>query len=178
MATLQGPGGVVVVVTCKPDWTPCEKKQAKAKAAHLQSKTKLKIQRGAAYDTARARGDYCAAKFREDSWKLATSDGPVKWRKSNRIRPQGNEFADSCQASELMESDDPVAKAKTWQADHKQEVKLGGPPEGPFWLISQRVNGSFGSQLKNEVESLEAQAAAQGKPPPDEIDDVELKGCD
>ena len=127
-----------VVLTCKDGFTPCQKKQMKAKAAEMDKIAKKSggLTALGREDLTREEGDAWAAKFARD-WDNPNAKG---WPSYSDPSTQKKLFYDKC-----AETDDPLG-AKM-QADHRLELQLMGDPRGPFKWLDGKVNGSSGSQI-------------------------------
>jgi hypothetical protein len=139
------PSTGVIVLTCEEGWNDCQKKQMKAKAAKMNAVAKkrggLKTRRTAG--KLRDRADAWAAKFAQDWKKLNPNESArtLRWPDSSNPSKQKTHFYHDC-----AKTDDPLGA--NMQADHVQEVQLGGGVRGPFLWLDGEVNGASGRQIK------------------------------
>lgn len=136
----QAPTGVgIIVLECEDGWTPCQKKQMKAKASAMDKLAKPKqgglSTRGTSQLRKRAKG--WQAKYARD-WNKSNPKG---WWPSQNPANQPSQFYDDC-----AKTDDPLGAGM--EADHIQELQLGGHVAGPFRWLDGEVNGSSGRQIK------------------------------
>ncbi len=154
--TIQEPGLITFVIECDPDWTPCEKAQARAKAEKLNQH--CPVTRDPGYGSAkRARGDAAAAAWRATFNALRAGNPPPQTSllgNDPNNTPNGgtdSDFMDPCMKDELNELE-PAAQQEyiaNCQPDHILELQFtGGQPAGPMAFMSGRVNGSLGGQLR------------------------------
>ena len=134
---LQAPLPMVMVLTCEDDWTDCQKRQMQAKAAKMDS---IAQKKGGL--TTRGTKKLSAAKT---SWQAKfardwNNPDPKGWPEFYNPKMQETHFYDDC-----AKTDDPLAKGM--QADHVQEVQLGGSVKGPFLWLDKDVNGASGRQI-------------------------------
>ena len=146
----QAPTSVgVIVLTCEPGWSPCQKKQMKAKAAKLDAVAKQNKARGRnTYQDgkptlARKNGNGWAAKFARD-WDKPAPEG---WPDSSNPAKQSEHFYDPC-----AKTDDPLGA--NMEADHIHEMQLGGRAQGPFLWLNREVNGASGRQIKEQRKTM------------------------
>jgi len=136
----QAPTGVgVIVLECEEGWTPCQKKQMKAKAAAMDDIAKAKgglSTRPTSQIRALAKG--WQGKYARD-WNKSN---PTGWTQATNPANQSTQFYDDC-----AKTDDP--QGAHMEADHIQEVQLGGHIAGPFRWLDRDVNGSSGRQIKS-----------------------------
>ena len=130
----------VVTLRCEDDWTPCQKKQMKAKAAKMDAVAKAKgaLATRPTAGLIRKNADSWAAKFGRD-WN---NPNPKSWPSFSDPSKQESHFYDGC-----AKTDDPLGD--NMQADHVQEVQLGGNVKGPFLWLDADVNQASGRQIKS-----------------------------
>jgi uncharacterized Zn-binding protein involved in type VI secretion len=137
----QAPSGVgIIVLECESGWTDCQKKQMKAKAAKMDAAAKAKGSLTARSTAGRLRqnANGWAAKFARD-WNKPSPSG---WPPASNPASQSSHFYDDC-----AKTTDPLGAGM--QADHVQEVQLGGRVAGPFLWLDGAVNGASGRQIKS-----------------------------
>jgi hypothetical protein len=137
----QAPAGVgIIVLECEDGWTPCQKAQMKGKAAAMDQAAKTSkggLQTRSTSKLRRAAKGW-QAKYARD-WN---NPSPSGWTVASRNPAnQPTQFYDDC-----AKTDDPLGAGM--QADHIQEVQLGGNVGGPFRWLDGTVNGSSGNQIK------------------------------
>jgi len=128
----------IIVLECEPGWSDCQKKQMKGKAAAMDAVAKQKgplPTRGTKDLRDIAAG--WQKKYARD-WRKAAPKG---WPPSRNPANQPTQFYDDCAATT-----DPLGNGM--EADHIQEVQLGGNVGGPFRWLDREVNGSSGRQIK------------------------------
>ncbi len=169
-----------VILTCDPNWNDCQKKQAKAKAAHMNSCCPAKVRKGVSASdpvlevSIRDTAMDMQAAFRREFKQAMAGKTP---RRSALLPPQekyhpkadGSSLADDCQKDELESAKSKSAKdgvMKDWDADHKLDLQLGGRMAGPMWMLDASVNRSFGSQVDKQTQSAT------------EVTSVTTSGCD
>lgn len=130
----------VIVLECKSDWTPCQKKQMQAKAAKMDAEAKARggLSTRSTAGRIRKAADSWAAKFARD-WKKSN---PTGWPQFSDPSSQDTHFYDDC-----AKTDDPLGN--DMQADHMVEVQLGGHVKGPFLWLDAAVNGASGRQIRS-----------------------------
>lgn len=136
----QAPTGVgIIVLTCESGWTPCQKKQMRAKAARMDAAAKQKGGLGTRGTAGRLRkaANSWAAKFARD-WN---NPSPSGWPPFSDPASQQSHFYDDC-----AQTNDPLGN--NMEADHVQEVQLGGNVKGPFLWLDGEVNGASGRQIR------------------------------
>ncbi len=128
----------VIVLKCDSTWTPCQKKQMKAKAAKMDAIAKKKggLQTRSTSALASKKASW-QAKFHRD-WN---KPNPTGWPAFSDPSKQGSHFYDDC-----AKTADP--KAAKMQADHVQEAQTFGHVAGPFLWLDAAVNTSSGRQIK------------------------------
>lgn len=178
MPTIQRAGKITLVIFCDPDWTPCQKAQARAKAADLNHQAgKNALTRDPNYGAATE-----AAKQRAQT---------VWTREFNRVRATGNvqphaelgtkqnnypsgfeeDFTDPCMEQEMVNGQVPTHQdssgrtVSNWAADHRTECVAGGSTQGPMKMLDSSVNSSFGPAVAAAVTAGPVHA-------------VEVQGCD
>jgi hypothetical protein len=177
MPTIQQPGKVTFVIFCDPNWTDCQKAQARAKKDHLNQS--CPVSRDPAYHTPNADGvtkrelgNAAAA-----AWRTQFQNGGPGGGDSAALGNDPNNYAygtqydlmDPCMEDEMDDGQVPRDSqgVSRWQVDHCVDIQFGGAsPQGPLKMLDQAVNGSFGSQMRA--------AGADGNP----VDAFELEGCD
>lgn len=173
MTTLQRPSGAIaLIIECHSDWTPCQKKQAKAKAADLNHQCPLKHDTSYGPATERAKANAQAA------WTRAFNDvranNPVYMHPSLGSNPNNypsgdvHDFTHPCMEKEMKNGQIPTDKGGTamWAADHRTECIAGGSTMGPIKMLDRSVNSTFGPTVSSAVK----------KNP--QIDEVDTNGCD
>jgi len=131
-----------IELECEDGWTDCQKKQMKAKAAKMDAIAREKgglttrRTKGALRDAA----DTWQAKFWRD-WNKTDPNEYTRWPEFADPSKQSSHFYDDC-----AKTDDPQAAGL--EADHVQEVQLGGRVRGPFMWLDGAVNGASGRQIK------------------------------
>ncbi len=137
----QAPAGVgIIVLKCEDGWTDCQKKQMKAKAAKMDALAKQRTGGFSTRSTSQLRkiAKGWQAKYARD-WNKAN---PAGWPVASRNPAnQPSQFYDDC-----AKTDDPLGAGM--EADHVQEVQLGGNVGGPFLWLDGEVNGSSGRQIQ------------------------------
>jgi uncharacterized Zn-binding protein involved in type VI secretion len=137
----QAPAGVgIIVLECEDGWTPCQKAQMKGKAAAMDQAAKKSKGGLSTRSTSKLRkaAKGWQAKYARD-WN---NPNPKGWTVASRNPAnQPTQFYDDC-----AKTDDPLAAGM--EADHIQEVQLGGNVGGPFRWLDGTVNGSSGNQIK------------------------------
>jgi hypothetical protein len=135
------PGEGIMILECEANWTDCQKKQMKAKAAEMDAIAKQRgsLQTRATAGRIRDAADTWAAKFGRD-WN---NPNPKGWQNFANPSKQTPHFYDDC-----AKTDDP--KGQKMEADHLHEVQLGGRVEGPFRWLDREVNGASGRQIKRQ----------------------------
>jgi hypothetical protein len=130
----------VIELECEPGWSECQKKQMKAKAARMDAIAKQSgsLQTRSTAGALRKAADTWAAKFARD-WNNPNPQGA--WPDFANPSKQTSHFYDDCAIT-----DDPLGN--NMQADHVQEVQLGGNVRGPFLWLDAEVNGASGRQIK------------------------------
>lgn len=144
-------------IACDGDLTDCEKKQACTKAKKLNNVIKKKKaanprsrlkKRPAAYKQARIDGDKGAADFRA-AQKTILANIPRGQTKQtlDSMKPK---FMHECAHKEWKKEKAADRNGfKSFQADHVQEIQLGGAPGADNLLfMTSRVNGSFGGRMR------------------------------
>lgn len=129
-----------VRLKCEDGWSDCQKKQMKSKAAHMDALAKQKPAGLSTRSTSQLRkiaGGW-QKKFARD-WNRPA---PTGWPPSRNPANQPSQFYDDC-----AKTNDPLGA--DMEADHVQEVQLGGNVGGPFRWLDATVNGSSGSQIKS-----------------------------
>lgn len=141
----------VITVKCDPNWSPCQKKQAKAKVAEMNKKCPLTRRPGvSAADpgamSLRELGNSGASAFK--SMLKAKLKGKVS---RSQALPAGREpkgdssdLMHPCMADQLAA--DPKA-IEGWSADHVQDLQFGGKWFGPLKMMDSVVNESLGRQM-------------------------------
>jgi hypothetical protein len=179
--TIQIAGRVIFVIFCDPDWTPCQKAQAKKKNEELNRA--CPVTRDPAYHTPNAAGvtkrelgDAAAAAWRgqyENGLQglppgnsAALGNDP-----NNYAYGTAYDLTDDCMQEELDNNNNQVPTdangVSTWQVDHCVDIQFAGAsPQGPLKMLDQAVNGSMGSQMRI--------AGANGSP----VQEFRLEGCD
>jgi hypothetical protein len=119
-----------MVLRCEDGWTDCQKKQMKAKAAKMKGAPT----RG----TKKISAAKCSwqKKFARD-WNKPSPEG---WPSFYNPSMQKSHFYDDC-----AKTGDPLGN--NMEADHVQEVQLGGSVKGPFLWLDREVNGASGRQI-------------------------------
>jgi hypothetical protein len=129
----------VIVLQCDSNWTPCQKEQMKAKAAKMDDMAKKKaIQTRGTAGRIRKAANTWAAKFARD-WN---NPNPQGWPAFADPSKQSSHFYHGC-----AKTNDPLGN--NMQADHVQEVQLGGSVKGPFLWLDAEVNGASGRQIRS-----------------------------
>lgn len=172
MTTYQRPGGArVLIIECNPDWSPCQKAQANAKAADLNHQCPLRHDTNYGPATERAKAQAQAAWTREFNRVRATGFAQSHPSLGSNINnyPSGFEedLTHPCMEAEMVEGEiprDSKGRAK-WAADHRTECIAGGSTSGPMKMLDSSVNSTFGPTV--------ASAVKKGQ-----IDEVETHGCD
>ena len=128
----------VVELRCQDGWTDCQKKQMKSKADKMDKLAKQKKSGLSGRSTSQLRkiAKGWQAKYARD-WN---KPNPKGWPPSRNPANQPTQFYDDC-----AKTNDPLGAGM--EADHVQEVQLGGNVGGPFLWLDATVNGSSGSQI-------------------------------
>lgn len=138
---VQQPVGTgVITLECDPSWSPCQKKQMKAKAAKMDAAAKKKGALSTRSTAGRIRkaANSWAAKFARD-WNKPSPKG---WPSFSDPSKQDSHFYDDC-----AKTNDPLGN--NMEADHVQEVQLHGNVKGPFLWLDADVNGASGRQIRS-----------------------------
>lgn len=148
----------IMVLTCKEDWTPCEKEQVKAKAAAIDNAAKdkggLSRVRGVSKEdgpaaSLRDLGNAAARAFKDFfiAQRAGKNPKPRQWLPPGR-HPKGTneDLMHPCMEKELEK--DPNAAAN-WSADHVVDLQLGGQWFGPLKMMSSKVNSDLGNQVQH-----------------------------
>jgi len=127
-----------IVLECDPNWTDCQKKQMKAKAAKMDAAAKQKgsLQTRSTKKLSSAKKSW-QQKFARD-WNKPNPEG---WPSFSDPSKQARHFYDDC-----AKTDDPLGN--NMQADHAVEAQLSGNVKGPFIWLDADVNGASGRQIK------------------------------
>jgi hypothetical protein len=129
----------VIVLRCEDGWTDCQKKQMKAKADAMDAAAKRKpggLDTRSTTKLEKLKKGW-QAKYARD-WNKSSPKG---WADVHNPAKQPSQFYDDC-----AKTDDPLAAGM--EADHVQEVQLGGNVRGPFRWLDGAVNGASGSQIR------------------------------
>jgi hypothetical protein len=173
MTTLQRPSGAIaLIIECHSDWSPCQKLQAKAKAADLNHQCPVRHDSSYGPATERAKARAQAAWTREFNRVRATGEvysHPSLGTNPNNY-PSGfeDDFTHPCMEDEMEDGqiptdDDGIA---TWAADHRTECIAGGLTSGPMKMLDRSVNSTFGPTVSHAVKNNP------------QIDEVDTNGCD
>ena len=136
----QAPTGVgIIVLKCEDNWSDCQKKQMKAKASSMDTLAKQKKGGLSTRPTSQLRkaAKGWQAKFARD-WN---KPNPKGWPESSNPINQPSHFYDDC-----AKTANPLGAGM--EADHVQEIQLGGRVAGPFRWLDGVVNGSSGNQIQ------------------------------
>ncbi|WP_303721764.1 DUF4150 domain-containing protein, partial [Malonomonas rubra] len=150
---IDGMSAGVVTITCKDDWTPCQKAQARAKVAEMNKMCPLTRKPGiSAADglaaSTRDLGNAFAKGFKSHFKAMQKgTKSRSQWIRSDRM-PKGDDsdFMDPCMKEELEKNPNAI---DNWSADHVQDLQFGGSESGPFKMLDKNVNQSLGSQMSN-----------------------------
>jgi hypothetical protein len=66
--------------------------------------------------------------------------------KKNEPKGDSSDLMDPCMQAELDANPKAV---DSWSSDHLKDLQFGGNPNGPFKMMSSRVNSTLGSQMSN-----------------------------
>jgi hypothetical protein len=130
----------VVELRCEDGWTDCQKKQMKAKAEHMDKQAKATpggLSTRPTSQLSKLKSGW-QRKYARD-WN---NPNPKGWWPKQSPANQPSQFYDDC-----AKTDDPLAAGM--EADHMQEVQLGGNVMGPFRWLDGEVNGASGRQIRS-----------------------------
>lgn len=129
----------IIVLQCEEGWTPCQKRQMKAKADAMDqaaAQAKGGLQTRSTKQLSHLKSGW-QKKYARD-WNKPNPSG---WTDARNPAKQPSQFYDDC-----AKTDDPLAAGM--QADHVVEVQLGGNVAGPFRWLDGAVNGASGRQIR------------------------------
>jgi len=146
----------IINLECDPNWTPCQKEQARAKVAKLNQAAKSNppgLARRSTVGRLRDLGNTWAAKFRKDFTKLATGAPQSKFGFTVGRDPSGDkdDFMSDCLHDEWEKAGKPGAdKAPLNSAspDHIRDIQWGGHVQGPLVWLDSDVNEKLGRDMK------------------------------
>lgn len=155
MPNFQMSGMGVLSIVCDPSWTPCQKAQARAKAADLNHQAKGPggpLNRDPAYGPAIEQ----AKKRAQAAWSANFNrmrGTPPRLRTSPHLGTQPNNYpsgdehdlTDPCMEAEMVGGRAPPGR---WAADHRVECIAGGSTQGPMKMLDGQVNSAFGAGMK------------------------------
>jgi hypothetical protein len=155
-AEAMAPG--VVIIECDPEWSPCQKEQARAKVAKMKQLCPLNRRPGisapdGAAASLRELGNAGAKAFKSMlKAKLNGRPGRSQWLPP-KAQPKGDssDLMSPCMAKEL--EDDPEA-INGWSADHLQNLQFGGKWYGSLKMLDSEVNESLGRQMSHGPNSV------------------------
>jgi hypothetical protein len=162
MTNLQIAGRVHVEIECDPNWSDCQKDQARTKAAELNHQCPLT--RDPNYSAA----TNAAKKRAQGEWTQRFYDvrAGVPTYKCNELGPSNtnypsgeaqDDFTHPCMEQEMVNGRPPTHQDKrgrnisNWAADHRTECIAGGSTQGPMRMLDYKVNSAFGGSMKAAV---------------------------
>lgn len=156
----------VMVIKCDPKWTPCQKKQAKAKCEQMNKQCPLKRRPGiSAPDglamSMRELGNSGAKAFKSMLKSMLAGKKSRCQALPKGYEPKGDssDLMDPCMADELKKNKKAIDK---WSADHVQDLQFHGKWFGPLKMMDSTVNESLGRQMSRS---------------PDPVTEFKTEGC-
>jgi len=176
MTNLQIAGRVHVEIECNPNWSDCQKAQARAKAADLNHQ----CQKGALTEDpnygpateqakTRAQAAWNQRFYAVRAGQPIYTDPALGANPNNYPNGGPEDFTHPCMEQEMVNGGPPtrVRKGRTisnWCADHRTECIAGGSTQGPMKMLDYKVNSAFGGSMKSAVKM-------------GPVDSVRLVGC-
>jgi hypothetical protein len=163
MTNLQIAGAVHVEIECNPNWSDCQKEQARAKAADLDHQCKkAPLTRdpnyGAVTEQAKTRAQ---AAWNERFYAVRAGEdiyGHPELGTNPNNYPSGlpEDFTHPCMEQEMVNGGPPTRQRNgrtisNWCADHRTECIAGGSTQGPMKMLDYKVNSAFGGSMKAAV---------------------------
>jgi hypothetical protein len=126
-----------IILRCEDGWSDCQKKQMRAKAEKMDA---IATKKGSFQTRGTKKLSAAKCSWQKKYAKDWNKENPEGWPSFYNPSKQTTHFYDDC-----AKTSDPLA-AKM-QADHVQEVQLGGSVKGPFLWLDGAVNGASGRQI-------------------------------